>query len=115
MRLAVAGAYSHAGWTAALGGASKPLHGVWAKAGGDGIVWDITENKQVELELADSRARLRELAAHLESVREEEKARIAREVHDELGQVLTVLKLETAMCELALPAALKGWMSAWTA
>ncbi|MEX6501833.1 PAS domain-containing sensor histidine kinase [Pseudomonas zhanjiangensis] len=67
----------------------------------DGIVWDITENKQVELELGESRARLRELSAHLESVREEEKARIAREVHDELGQVLTVLKLETAMCELA--------------
>lgn len=67
----------------------------------DGVVWDITENKQIELELAESRAQLRELSAHLESVREEEKARIAREVHDELGQVLTVLKLETSMCELA--------------
>lgn len=67
----------------------------------DGVVWDITENKQIELELAQSRAQLRELSAHLESVREEEKARIAREVHDELGQVLTVLKLETSMCELA--------------
>ncbi len=44
---------------------------------------------------------LRDLSAHLESVREEEKARIAREVHDELGQMLTVLKLETSMCELA--------------
>lgn len=43
---------------------------------------------------------MRELAAHLETVREEEKAHIAREVHDELGQVLTVLKLETSMCEL---------------
>ena len=74
----------------------------------DGIVWDITENKQVELELAESRARLRELAAHLESVREEEKARIAREVHDELGQVLTVLKLETAMCELAFAGQVEG-------
>ncbi|TRX75072.1 PAS domain-containing sensor histidine kinase [Pseudomonas mangiferae] len=67
----------------------------------DGIVWDMSENKQIELALADSRAQLRELSAHLESVREEEKARIAREVHDELGQVLTVLKLETSMCELA--------------
>lgn len=67
----------------------------------DGVVWDITANKQIELELAASRAQLRDLSAHLESVREEEKARIAREVHDELGQVLTVLKLETSMCELA--------------
>jgi len=67
----------------------------------DGIVWDISESKRVELELASSREQLRELSAHLESVREEEKARIAREVHDELGQMLTVLKLETSMCELA--------------
>ena len=67
----------------------------------DGIVWDISESKRIELELAASREQLRELSAHLESVREEEKARIAREVHDELGQMLTVLKLETSMCELA--------------
>jgi len=67
----------------------------------DGIVWDISENKRTELALGESRAQLRELSAHLESVREEEKARIAREVHDELGQVLTVLKLETSMCELS--------------
>ncbi len=67
----------------------------------DGVVWDITANKHIELELAESRSQLRELSKHLESVREEEKTRIAREVHDELGQMLTVLKLETAMCELA--------------
>ncbi len=67
----------------------------------DGIVWDISESKRAELALARSQDQLRELSAHLESVREEEKARIAREVHDELGQMLTVLKLETSMCELA--------------
>ena len=67
----------------------------------DGIVWDISESKRIELELDSSRGQLRELSAHLESVREEEKAHIAREVHDELGQMLTVLKLETSMCELA--------------
>lgn len=67
----------------------------------DGIVWDISESKRIELALDSSRGQLRELSAHLESVREEEKARIAREVHDELGQMLTVLKLETSMCELA--------------
>jgi len=67
----------------------------------DGIVWDITQSKRAELALAKSQEQLRELSAHLESVREEEKARIAREVHDELGQMLTVLKLEVSMCELA--------------
>ncbi|NIF17442.1 sensor histidine kinase [Pantoea sp. Cy-639] len=67
----------------------------------DGVVWDITQGKQSELALATSQEQLRELSAHLESVREEEKARIAREVHDELGQMLTVLKLEVSMCELA--------------
>ena len=67
----------------------------------DGIVWDITQGKRAELALARSQEQLRELSAHLESVREEEKARIAREVHDELGQMLTVLKLEVSMCELA--------------
>lgn len=55
---------------------------------------DITERLR-------ARERLRSLSAHLESVREEEKARIAREVHDELGQILTVLRLETSMCEIA--------------
>lgn len=67
----------------------------------DGMVWDISELKRTERALAESQAQLRELAAHLESVREEEKARIAREVHDELGQMLTVLKLEISMCQLA--------------
>ncbi|WDY57622.1 PAS domain-containing sensor histidine kinase [Pseudomonas sp. PSKL.D1] len=67
----------------------------------DGVVWDITQGKRAELALANSQEQLRELSAHLESVREEEKARIAREVHDELGQMLTVLKLEVSMCELA--------------
>ncbi|MCP3788195.1 transporter substrate-binding domain-containing protein [Pseudomonas fulva] len=67
----------------------------------DGVVWDITQGKRAEQALARSQEQLRELSAHLESVREEEKARIAREVHDELGQMLTVLKLEVSMCELA--------------
>jgi len=69
----------------------------------DGVVWDIHDNKRAELALAQSQAQLRELSAHLETVREEEKARIAREVHDELGQVLTVLKLELSMLGLITP------------
>ncbi|WP_187395000.1 PAS domain S-box protein [Pigmentiphaga aceris] len=69
----------------------------------DGVVWDIHDNKRAELALAHSQAQLRDLSAHLETVREEEKARIAREVHDELGQVLTVLKLEFSMLGLITP------------
>lgn len=72
------------------------------------FITDVTERRRSLAALQESEARLqvlaeqlRELSAHLETVREEEKARIAREVHDELGQMLTVLKLETSMCELA--------------
>jgi two-component system, NarL family, sensor histidine kinase UhpB len=58
-----------------------------------GISRDITARKAAEAELVQSRARLRELSSFLETVREKERARIARELHDELGQTLTSLKL----------------------
>ena len=61
-----------------------------------GTVQDITEAHRVRRELEISRQRLRELCAHLESVREEERSRIAREVHDDLGQKLTALKIDIA-------------------
>jgi PAS domain S-box-containing protein len=57
------------------------------------ILRDITEAKQAEGRLRNSREELRELAAHLEAVREEERKRIAHEIHDELGQTLTVLSM----------------------
>jgi PAS domain S-box-containing protein len=57
---------------------------------------DITERRQAEAKITHSREQLRALAGHLQSVREEERGRIAREIHDELGQTLTGLKLDLA-------------------
>lgn len=50
--------------------------------------------REAQRRLEESEARLRELAAFRESVREEERSRIARELHDELGQSLTALRID---------------------
>jgi signal transduction histidine kinase len=52
--------------------------------------------------LRESEDKLRRLAAHLISVREEERAHIAREIHDELGQVLTGIKMEVGWLQKRL-------------
>jgi PAS domain S-box-containing protein len=57
---------------------------------------DITARRQAEQELIASRHRLRDLSAHLEGIREEERRELARELHDELGQLLTGVRLEVA-------------------
>jgi signal transduction histidine kinase len=57
---------------------------------------DITERKRTEEALRSSHERLRLLAARIEAAREEERTAIAREVHDELGQALTGLKMDLA-------------------
>src|SRR5687767_2000658 len=59
-----------------------------------GAMMDITDRKLAEQRLRNSREQLRALTAHLERVREEERTRIAREIHDELGQALTGLKMD---------------------
>lgn len=59
---------------------------------GTGI--DISDRKKAEEMLLQTTERLRELSAHLQNVREDERIRIAREIHDELGQQLTVLKMD---------------------
>jgi PAS domain S-box-containing protein len=61
-----------------------------------GYSMDITDRKRVQEALLNSRNQLAALAVRLESVREEERTRIALEVHDVLGQALTALKLDVS-------------------
>lgn len=70
-----------------------------------GTAQDITERRQAEDELRRSHKQLRALSARLQCAREEERARIAREVHDELGQALTGLKMDLAWLNKRLPEA----------
>ena len=61
-----------------------------------GIGHDVTEYRRIEAELRASRELLRQLSGRIEAAREEERTRIAREIHDELGGALTGLKMDLA-------------------
>ncbi len=67
------------------------------------IASDLSEVKRAEQALRASSEQFRNLAAHLLSVREEERAKISREVHDELGQSLTAVKMDLAWLVGRLP------------
>lgn len=60
----------------------------------DGIMINITRNKLAEREIARSREQLAELSSYLQKVKEQERARIAREIHDDIGGTLTAIKCE---------------------
>ena len=60
----------------------------------DGIVINITRNKLAEMEIASSREQLAELSSYLQKIKEQERARIAREIHDDIGGILTAIKCE---------------------
>jgi PAS domain S-box-containing protein len=64
-----------------------------------GTAQDITEREQAETALRQSREQLRSLLARLQRLREEERTRMAREVHDVLGQMLTGLKMDMSWWE----------------
>ena len=69
-----------------------------------GIATDITRSKEAEAKLRRSREQLSELSYHLEGAKEEERERIARDIHDELGSTLVAIKIETALLGAKLPA-----------
>jgi len=89
---------------------STPQRGDDAGAGGHGIVnWqgiatNITAIKETEAALRASREQLSELSFHLEAAREQERERIARDIHDELGSFLVRLKIEATLLAAKLPA-----------
>jgi two-component system sensor histidine kinase UhpB len=70
----------------------------------EGIMTNITSSKLEQLEVTRSRARLAELTAHIEQVKEQERTRIAREIHDDLGGNLTAIKMALTMLTQRLPA-----------
>ncbi|MEN3292477.1 MAG: two-component system, NarL family, sensor histidine kinase UhpB [Burkholderiales bacterium] len=63
----------------------------------EGIMTNITQSKRGQAEIERSRAQLAELSAHVETVKEKERMRIARELHDDLGGNLTAIKMSLAL------------------
>jgi PAS domain S-box-containing protein len=68
-----------------------------------GIATNVTDNKETEAALRASREQLSELSFHLEAAKEEERERIARDIHDDLGSILVRLKIEAALLAGKLP------------
>jgi PAS domain S-box-containing protein len=61
---------------------------------------DVTERKLADESLRESREELKKFAAHLQNVREEERVLLAREIHDQLGQILVAVKIDMGMLKL---------------
>lgn len=61
------------------------------------ILVDVTERRRTEKKLLASHQQLRDLTNHLQNIREEERKFIAREIHDELGQMVTGMKMDISM------------------
>ncbi len=67
------------------------------------MISDITDREQAEEQLIASREQIHNLLVHLESVREEERTNLAREIHDELGSLLTGLKIDLSWLTKRIP------------
>lgn len=61
------------------------------------IARDLSQREEAENKIKQASLQLRNLALHLQNIREEERALIAREIHDELGQILTFLKIQITL------------------
>lgn len=63
----------------------------------EGVMWNITQSKLAEAELRASRAQLAALSDHLQRAKEEERERIARDIHDVLGGTLVGIKISASL------------------
>jgi PAS domain S-box-containing protein len=96
-------------WGLRANGEEFPIEASISQAGDPGhrfytvILRDITLRKRNEDTMLSQQQALRELSARVLEAREEEKTRIARELHDELGQLLTALKMDLAWLRERLP------------
>jgi PAS domain S-box-containing protein len=66
------------------------------------VIRDITQRKQVEQKLRESQKQLRALSVHLQYIREEERKDIAHKIHEELGQLLTAVKIDISWLQKQL-------------
>jgi signal transduction histidine kinase len=69
----------------------------------EGLVVNVTQTKLDEIELLRSQQQLREFSSHIQDAKEQERLRIAREVHDEIGGLLTAIKMDLAWMKERLP------------
>jgi signal transduction histidine kinase len=69
----------------------------------EGIMLDITESKLGELEIRRTQQQLQELNSHIQDAKEQERLHIAREVHDEIGSLLTAIRIDLSWLIQHLP------------
>lgn len=62
-----------------------------------GLNINVTDQKLAEIALVNSEEQLRKFASHLQNIREEERSALAREIHDDLGQILVALKIDLGL------------------